>query len=59
MSLAWVDLPAAARLIYIGQFGKEEKRYGAARFGILEVGGGEPVLGYQIDPKSTLKLGWG
>lgn len=37
LSLAWVDLPAAARLVYIIQFGKEEKRYGAARFGIPEV----------------------
>ena len=35
--LAWVGLPAAARLIYIVQFGREEKRSGAASYGTPEV----------------------
>lgn len=37
LGLAWVDLPAAAHVIYIARFGKEEKRYGAAGFGIPDM----------------------
>jgi hypothetical protein len=57
LSLAWVDLPAAARLIYIVRFDKERKRNGAASYGIPKVEMAKPVLSYQIDTKPILELG--